>query len=355
MEKVRIQDDLYHYVNGEWIEKAVIPADKPTTGGFADLAVGVEEKLIEDFKKMSSSHKYENKYLEKASKIFDAASDTKRRNKEGFRPALKSLKKINSLTNISSLNRKLTEFVLEDLPLPFDLGVSEDMKDTNVHSLYFQGPTTILPDVTYYKEPMKQQGEQMINMWKGVATQVLSFTKLPKEDINLYVEDAVKFDAIIATLVKSSEEWSEYTKSYNPTKSSRVASLLKPLKYKKLLQSLFGFVPEFTIVTDPRFLKGFNTLFNEENFVLYKHWAYVKKAISSTAYLSDKLREIGSQFSRALSGVATIAPTEKYALSMASRFFAEPIGMFYGKKYFGEENPISYEIGMCLPLPQGFS
>ena len=27
MEKVRIQDDLYNYVNGEWIEKAVIPAD----------------------------------------------------------------------------------------------------------------------------------------------------------------------------------------------------------------------------------------------------------------------------------------------------------------------------------------
>ena len=25
MEKVRIQDDLYNYVNGEWLEKAVIP------------------------------------------------------------------------------------------------------------------------------------------------------------------------------------------------------------------------------------------------------------------------------------------------------------------------------------------
>ena len=44
MEKIRIQDDLYHYVNQEWLEKAVIPDDKPTAGGFADLAVDVEKR-----------------------------------------------------------------------------------------------------------------------------------------------------------------------------------------------------------------------------------------------------------------------------------------------------------------------
>ena len=27
--KVRVQDDLYQYVNGQWIAKAVIPDDKP--------------------------------------------------------------------------------------------------------------------------------------------------------------------------------------------------------------------------------------------------------------------------------------------------------------------------------------
>ena len=35
--KVRIQDDLYRAVNGAWLETAVIPADRPTAGGFSDL------------------------------------------------------------------------------------------------------------------------------------------------------------------------------------------------------------------------------------------------------------------------------------------------------------------------------
>lgn len=30
--KIRVQDDLYKFVNQEWIDNAVIPDDKPTAG-----------------------------------------------------------------------------------------------------------------------------------------------------------------------------------------------------------------------------------------------------------------------------------------------------------------------------------
>jgi len=34
---VRIQDDLYRHVNGGWLARTEIPADKPMTGSFVDL------------------------------------------------------------------------------------------------------------------------------------------------------------------------------------------------------------------------------------------------------------------------------------------------------------------------------
>nr|WP_225352375.1 hypothetical protein [Lacticaseibacillus nasuensis] len=40
----REQDDLYEAVNGEWLSKTEIPADKAAAGGFAELRDGVEEK-----------------------------------------------------------------------------------------------------------------------------------------------------------------------------------------------------------------------------------------------------------------------------------------------------------------------
>ena len=57
MEKVRIQDDLYTYVNQEWMEQAIIPEDRPV------IAIGVEgdkelESIVDDF---VSVPKIENK------------------------------------------------------------------------------------------------------------------------------------------------------------------------------------------------------------------------------------------------------------------------------------------------------
>ena len=38
----RYQDDFYDAVNGEWEKTAVIPDDKPRTGGFSDLSDEIE-------------------------------------------------------------------------------------------------------------------------------------------------------------------------------------------------------------------------------------------------------------------------------------------------------------------------
>lgn len=337
METVRIQDDLYNYVNGEWIEKAVIPDDKATVGGFADLATDVEKILIKDLKGMCRSGEYPNEYMKNACAIFKAVKNVRRRNKEGIKPALKTLAKIEKLTGIGAFNRNIAGFVMEGMPTPFEIDVSEDMKDSNKYCLWLAGPETILPDTTYYKEEMAAQKEALLGMWKNMVTALLGYTGLSDEAKALYIEDAIKFDAIIASLVKSSEEWSEYTKAYNPIKTTRVATLLRPVKYKKLLEKLFGFVPETTIVGDVRFLKGFKTLFNEETFEQYKHWAYIKALIRSTGALSEELRELGSAYSRALSGVAAVPGIDRYAYQVAGFFYSEPIGLYYGEKYFGEE------------------
>ena len=49
MEKPRIQDDLYTYVNQEKLEELIIPDDQPCVGGFQTLAVDVEQTMINEF------------------------------------------------------------------------------------------------------------------------------------------------------------------------------------------------------------------------------------------------------------------------------------------------------------------
>lgn len=335
-DKVRIQDDLYNHVNEEKLAELVIPEDKPCNGGFVELAINLEKVLMDEFAQLEKKGEYPNANIEKAIKLYSLAKNVKRRNRDGIKPIVKHLKFIQSTDSVYSLNRRLKTFVLNRYPLPFEMDVEIDMKDTSKYCLMLGGPSTILPDTTMYSDQNPQR-DMILGMWKNIALQVLSFTDLSEEERNQYVEDTLAFDRIIASLVKSREELSEYTKMYNPFRTGRVNGLMKPLNFKSLLKKLFNNVPENIIVIDPRFLKGFKTLFNEENYTKYLHWAYVNFVFNTGACLSEDLRSLSGAFMRMLTGVAKEADVTKFAYNLASGMFDQPIGRYYGVKYFGEE------------------
>lgn len=335
---IRVQDDLYQFVNKEWIDQAIIPDDKPMIGGFNDLNKQVEERLIDDFNQMSMGKiPYPQHYIQRAVELFDLVKDTKKRNEDGIQPILHTLNKIDCLESIRNLNERLEEFVFEGIPLPFIFSVDVNMKDTIHHAILLGGPSVILPDTTYYKEEMKAQKEALLNIWSQMVHKLLDYTHLTTQQKERYIDDAIQFDAILATLVKSSEEWADYIKAYHPMKVSKVISSLKPLSFQKLLIDVFHNLPSEIIVMEPRFLKGFKTLFNEENFHLYKHWAYIKELTNKAELLSEEIREIGTTYARALSGVTSSPTIEKQAYQIASNYYSEAIGIYYGKKYFGEQ------------------
>ena len=91
MENIRIQDDLYNFVNGEALEKLVIPDDKPTAGGFQELADGVEKIMMGEFEAMAESKTYPNDHLKRACELYAIAKDADRKEKHGITPALKNL------------------------------------------------------------------------------------------------------------------------------------------------------------------------------------------------------------------------------------------------------------------------
>ena len=335
MEKVRIQDDLYTFVNQAKLEELVIPDDMPVAGGFAALNTDVEKLMIGEFNDMCKAASYPNEHLERACTLFTLAKDVKRKKKHGIKPALKNLAILKKLGTMRSYNLHTKELILKDIAMPLNIMVEPNMKDTTHHCVMIQGATVILPDVSYYKN--EQQRDMMLGMWSGFAKQVLAIAGHSEDEIDALINDTLAFDALIAKYAKSQEEWSEYTKMYNPMKTGRVAGMVKPINLKKLLKDLFGFVPEEIIVAEPRYFKNFKEVFNQDNFEMYKKWAYVVTLMGSCGLLSEELRDLGGAFRRALSGIAAVSSPEKFAYQLASSMYSEPVGLYYGEKYFGEE------------------
>ena len=336
--KIRIQDDLYEAVNGEWLKTAVIPEDRPAAGGFAELDQNVEKQMMADFRALAEGSKTtdipEMKY---AVALYKKVLDSERRNREGIAPVLPLLDKIRAIKTVEDLNAAAPELLPMEFDLPLRMGVEADMGDATRNAFVVLGPDIILPDTTYYAED-NESGKQLLALYADMAAKVLAYTPLTEEEQKQTLADTLAFDALIAKKVKSQLEWSEYYKCYNPMPVDEVAELVAPFDIKGLLQALYGEkAPDTLIVYDPKAIREMKDYFSEENFGLYRNWAYVKTLLKATPYLSEELATLGKTYSRALLGVAVDPSLEKQAYQAASELYAEPVGVYYGRSYFGEE------------------
>ena len=336
--KIRIQDDLYEAVNGEWLKTAVIPEDRPAAGGFVELDQNVEKQMMADFRALAEGSKTtdipEMKY---AVALYKKVLDSERRNREGIAPALPLLDRIRAIKTVEDLNAAAPELLLMELDLPLRMGVEADMGDATRNAFVVLGPDIILPDTTYYAED-NESGKQLLALYADMAAKVLAYTPLTEEEQKQTLADTLAFDALIAKKVKSQLEWSEYYKCHNPMPVDEVAELVAPFDIKGLLQALYGEkAPDTLIVYDPKAIREMKDYFSEENFGLYRNWAYVKTLLKATPYLSEELATLGKTYSRALLGVAVDPSLEKQAYQAASELYAEPVGVYYGRSYFGEE------------------
>ena len=337
MENIRIQDDLYTYVNQKTLEELVIPDDKPAAGGFTELADGVEKIMMGEFQTMTDSGEYPNEYLQRACALYAIARDADKKAKDGIAPALKNLAILDEIGSLEDFSRLYKTLTLRGIPTPLNIGVDTDMKNTKQHLVYIQGAGVILPDASYYKPEMADKKEQILGIWTGVAKAVMAKTHLTAEQQERYVADALAFDEIVAGLAKTREEWSRYVEMYNPTEQKKTAEMLSTVDFDLILNDLFGRVPEIIVVAEPRYIGDFARVLNADTLELYKHWAFVTGLLAACPYLSEELRDMGGMYMRAITGVAKMQSIEKFAYNLASGMFSEPVGIYYGEKYFGEE------------------
>lgn len=335
---VRIQDDLFEFVNGEVLAKKEIPNDLPAAGGFFDLSIDVENKLINDFDALmvdNSSIKNDSIMLN-VIQIYKKILENNINGSDGIMLLSNKLKMIDKIENIDFFNTHLLDLYNYNIPLPFKFGVDVNMKSTDKYCIYFHGPTTILPDVSYYSN--KEKKDALFTVWKKMVKEILVFNKeLNENKIDKLIENAIIFDEMISKIVKSSLEWSKYTENYNPYTFDEFKTKTKVVKFDSLFVKLFGNQISQVIVYDTKFINNFENLFNDSTIEFYKSWAYVNYICNNCSYLGEQLRQIGDSFSRFLRGTSSSYPIKRFALTLLTRLLPEPIGIYFGKKYLGDK------------------
>ncbi|MGF0081664.1 M13 family metallopeptidase [Limosilactobacillus reuteri] len=332
-----IKDDLYEAVNGGWLKTAKIPDDKPATGGFNDLVNEIDKQLMDDFDAYATGkEKSDDSRFNEMIKLYRLAKKFDWRKKVGPQPLKRMLASVENLNSYEDYQSQWKNWILAGMPSPISFDIDADMKNATVYALFASSPSLILPDKSYYEAEKKAQHDQLLQLWSSMVEALMDKLGYSKEEAKKIIDDAIKFDALLAPNVKSAEEAADYSRMYNPQTVAELASATDQLDIAAIIKQLVGEKPEKVIVTEPEYFKALNKIL-QDNFELFKNWALIRVIRENASYLDDEMREINGRYGRALSGSKKPVSQRKFAFYLARDMFSQVAGDYYGKKYFGPQ------------------
>ncbi|MFC3927260.1 M13 family metallopeptidase [Streptococcus caprae] len=335
---VRLQDDFFDAINGEWEKTAVIPDDKPTTGGFSDLADEIEDLMIETTDQwLAGEDVPEDAILQNFVKFHRQVADFDQREATGIEPIRALVEEYKNLGSFAEFAAKMGSYELDGKPNLLPFGVSPDFMDAQTNVLWAYAPSTILPDTTYYEED-HPQGAELLAKWRSSQEDLLPKLGFTEAEIADLLDKMIALDAEIAKYVLSSEEGSEYVKLYHPYDWADFVKLAPELPLDAIFTEILGQVPDRVIVPEERFWTQYAaTYFSEENWDLLKADLVHGAANSFNSYLTDEIRVLSGAYSRALSGTPQAMDKKKAAYYLAQGPFNQALGLWYAGQKFSPE------------------
>ena len=130
-------DDFNRYVNGTWLDKTEIPADRTRWGSFDELRKNTDDDVMAILKEAINDKTIDpNSDQAKAISLYKTVLDTVSRNKAGIDPLKPYLAKINSVQNADQLVALLAEMEPEMGLGFFGSYIGADAKNSNKNVIY---------------------------------------------------------------------------------------------------------------------------------------------------------------------------------------------------------------------------
>jgi putative endopeptidase len=330
---VRPQDDLYNFVNGNWMKITEIPSDRARWGSFDELRENTDKVTLQLVKDLIKTKHAQGTSEQKIADLYEAYMNTEARNKTGLAPLQKYFKKIDAIKNLKDLQDYFIEVAsIGENPF-YGAYVYTDMKNSKQNAVYL-GDVDLSLGKTYYQKEDAKNTETLANLSKFVD-QLMPYTGSKTKDLK--GPKIVEFEKMMSKYIKTVEEDRDPNKSYNPVKLSEVKNLTKNIDIERYVKAL-GINPETVIVGELDYYKNLDKILNQENLPLIKDFLRYKLINSFAGYSTSDLDKINFDFyGKTLSGQKEQRPLEKRGLSFVNGTTGELLGQIYVKDNFTPE------------------
>ena len=336
---IRPQDDFFSYVNGKWLQKTEIPADKASWSAFYELRENSLNQLHTIISAISREKDLKvGSNEQKIADLYASYMDESKLETLGIKPLASEFAKIDALKDKKHIPDLIAHLNRIDVTAPYDLSIHQDAKDSTKVIADLNQSGLGLPDRDYYLKEDDAKLKDTRTKYLAHIEKMLSMAgdKTAKKNAASIVALETKLAQIQWTKVENRDP----VKTYNKVLLKQLPVLAPHIEWDNYLTSA-GLKDNisYLIITQPSYIQGLDKILSNTPLPVWKAYfkwhvlnSYASKlsaayADAHFAFYGTVLRGVPQQEVRWKRGVMTVEGE-----------IGEALGKLYVEQFFPPEN-----------------
>jgi putative endopeptidase len=340
----RAQDDFYRHVNGLWIQKTEIPADKARWGSFSELQENTLPQLrdiIDAASKNPAATKGSD--TQKIGDMYASFMDQANRDRLGRAPLAGDFARIDSMHDKKQIAGVIAYFNQIGATSPIDFDITQDSKDATKYVAEIGQGGLGLPDRDYYLKDDDAKLKDARLKYQALIEDMLA--KGGDKQAAANARDILALETALAKIQWTKVENRDPVKTYNRVELAKLMAMTPGYDWKTYQRAtgIDGRVT-YVVVNQPSYFNGLAKVVESTPLPVWK--AYFKWHLLNryAPYLAQA--DVDRRFAfygTVLRGVPQNEVTWKRGVRLVEGGAGEILGKLYVEKYFPPENKARME------------
>ena len=336
---VRPQDDFFRFVNGAWVDKTPIPADRSNYGTFAELNERAQEAVRGILEAEAIKPAAPGSTEQKVGGFYKSFIDEARIESLGIQPLAGELEAIGRITSIGDFPAAFVRAARNGVRLPISVTVGQDPQRSDVYAVLISQSGLGMPDRDYYL-----RADEKFAAIRRAYTDYITrlFTLARQKDPAGAAERILAFETAIARQqwdrARSRDRNATYNKITLPALQTSMPNFDWSAYFAQAMPKSTGAGLQDVIVRQPDYLKAVDGLMTSTPLQTWTDYL-------TFGLLSGYAEDLPAAFVNArfefngkvIGGRQENQPRWKRAVTATEDALGEPIGKLYIQRYFNED------------------
>lgn len=333
--------DFYEHVNGPWIARTELPADRPRVGSFDALRAANDKVLTDALNELIAKPALQTTPgLKQVAAYYASGMDLAAIEAQGLKPVRPLLDRVGQLKAREDLPALLAQMNRVQIAAPVAAWVRPDAKDTRLHVLTLSQGGLGLPDRDDYFKGT-EIAQKLRAAYRLYAQRLLASAGFDATPATL--DALMAFETQLADATRPRAALRDPLAVYNPMTPAELQTRAPGLSWTSYLQSLTRLETrkpgvERLVAGQPEFLARVAYLVDTAPLATWQTYLRLRVLDNSAARLPKAFADAAfDYYGTALSGVSARPPrNEEVILAIGGRTGGAPLGLALGELFVGK-------------------